>query len=504
MEESQSTKNKRIAKNTIYLYLRTFVVMAISLFTSRVILRALGEIDFGIYNLVGGLVIFFTFINSAMTASTQRFLNYEVGQDNPKSITHIFSTSLMIHIYIAGAIFILAETIGLWFLIEKLNIPADRRTAAFWVYQFTVLTTCLNTIRCPHNASIIAFERMDFFARISILEAVFKLTIAFFVLYSPTDKLILYAALLFVSTVIINLVYKNYCNRNFEEIHFRYKKDSETMKKMLGFSLWSLLGNGSLMASNQGISMMLNMFYSVIVNAALGIANQVNMVASTMVSNFQTAFMPQITKSYANGEVDYLNKLIFTTSRYSFLLLFLIAYPIYLNCDTILTLWLGEYPEYTTGLVRIILLCMVFDALCGPLWMTVHARGNIRNYQIVVSILLLLTLPVCFIAIKSGLSPILAYGTRLVILLAIYLFRVCYIKLSFGLGLRKYIRCTLLPILVIIISGVIISVLLKYFQLNRYLKLIIDVVMAILLITLLGLTKSERVTFIASIRQRLK
>lgn len=335
------------------------------------------------------------------------------------------------------------------------------------------------------------------------MEAVFKLAIAFLVLYSPIGRLTIYAALLLASTLIINLVYRNFCISNFPFIRFRFNRDRTTIKSMLGFSLWSLVGNGSLMISNQGVSMLLNIFYSVIVNAALGIANQVNMVASTMISNFQTAFMPQITKSYAGGEKEYLNKLIFTTSRYSFLLLFVIAYPVFINSGTILKLWLGEFPEYTIGLVRVILLCMVFDALCGPLWMTVHATGNIRNYQIVVSGLLLLTLPTCYLAIISGLSPVLAYSTRLGILLILYIFRVCYVHFTMGLNTKDYLCKTLFPIFSLLIVSFVICQLFWLLDLNCYLRLVIDLLLSVILIVTIGLSRNERMTILTKIKQKL-
>lgn len=492
MEESQSDKSKRIAKNTIYLYIRTFVVMFISLFTSRVILHALGETDFGVYNLVSGVIVFFTFINSAMTSSTQRYLNFEVGQSDPSSITHIFSTSMMIHIFIAVAILVLGETIGLWFVAEKLNIPADKSTAAMWVYQFSILSACINTIRCPYNAAIIAYEKMDFFAKISIVEAVLKLAIAYLIYLTASNRLIIYSALIFLSVLIINIAYRQFCIKNFKTIRFKFRRDKATGKSMLSFSLWSLLGSGAIVASNQGISMMLNIFYNVLVNAALGIAYQVNTVSSTLVSNFQTAFMPQITKSYASGDYEYFHKLIFTTTRYSFLLFYIVSFPIFFNCDTILHFWLGTYPEYTAGLVKVIIISVAFDALSGPLWMSVHAKGNIRNYQIVASLLLLMTLVACYVAIKAGMSPVFAFGSRILLLGVLYLYRVFYLRSQFNVGIRQYLHHALYRILLIIAISVPIAAAIVSVVSNPGIKIVVGLVAVAILSFYIGLTDNER------------
>lgn len=493
MEETQSSRNKRIATNTLYLYVRSFIVMGISLYTSRVILKALGETDFGIYSLVGSAVIFFTFINSAMTSSTQRYLNVAIGKQETSDITKTFSASIIIQFIIVGIFLVLAETIGLWFVTNRLNIPADRENAAFWVYQITVLTTCINTLRSPLNAAIIAHERMDYFAKISIVEAVFKLAISFAILFAPFDRLIFYSLLLLLTNILIMVWCIAFCKKNFQPIRISRPIDNKIIKSMLGFSLWSLLGSGALMASNQGISMLLNVSYNILVNTALGIANQVNTAASTLVSNFQTAFMPQITKSYASNDITYLNKLIFLTSRYSFLLCFFISYPIFINCDAILDFWLSNYPEFTSGMVKVIIICVGFDALSGPLWMAAHAKGNIRNYQITVSLMLLFTLVACYAAVKMGCSPVVAYGSRILVLTVLLVYRLAYAKAATGLNINHYIQSVLYRCVAIIIISVPIALMMEQLSINEFLKIIIDFACASLLILLCGLKSNERV-----------
>ena len=493
MEENQSTRNKRIAKIKLYLYFRTAIVMGISLYTSRVILKALGETDFGIYNLVGSAVVLFTFINSAMTSSTQRYLNVSIGQKIPANITKVFTSSILIHCLIAGIFLLLAETVGLWFVTTKLNIPLERENAALWVYQITILTICLNTIRCPYNATIIAYERMDFFAKISIVEAALKLGISFIILVSPIDRLVFYAMLLLLANLLITVWCKIFCDKTFPAIRITKYTDRATVKSMSGFSMWSLLGSGSLMASNQGINMLLNMSFSVIVNAALGIAYQVNTAASTLVSNFQTAFMPQITKSYAANETSYLNKLIYITSRYSFLLCFVVSYPIFLNCEPILKFWLSSYPEYTVELVKIIIITVVFEALAGPLWMVAHARGNIRNYQVTVSCLLMLILVACYGAVRLGYSPVIAYGSRIPVLVLLYAYRLLYAQKAVGLNLGQYIKKVILRCSFIFFVSLPIAIVITHVHMHALLKIVIDFSCATILILFCGLNSQERV-----------
>lgn len=504
MVESHGTRNKRIAKNTIYLYIRTAIVMLISLYTSRVILKALGATDFGIYNLVGSAVVLFTFINSAMTSSTQRYLNVAIGQGRTANITKVFSSSLVIHLFIAAIFILLAETVGLWFVSTQLNIPAERENAAIWVYQITILTTCLNTIRCPYNAAVIAYERMDYFAKICIVEASLKLGVSYAILVAPVDRLVFYSLLLLLSNLIVTIWIKVFCDRNFHEIRISRSIDRSTIKSMMGFSMWSLLGNGSLMASNQGISMLLNISYNVIVNAALGIAYQVNTAASTLVSNFQTAFMPQITKAYASDETTYLNKLIYTTSRYSFLLCFVVSYPIFINCDAILDFWLSSYPEFTSGLVKVIIICVGLDALSGPLWMAVHAKGDIRNYQITVSILLLLTIVACFIAVKMGYSPIIAFGSRIIVLILLFIYRVLYTRRAIGLDVVQYIKEVILRCGFITFVSLPIAFAMSYVTIHEVGKVFIDLVVAIALILYCGLNSSERTHLASWCMNRIK
>ena len=373
--------SKRMAKNTIILYVRTIVLMCITLYTSRVVLKTLGETDFGVYNVVGGVVVLFAFINNAMSTATQRFLNFELGKGNKRGLSEVFCLSLFVHFFIAILIFILGETFGLWLINQKINIPVDRMYAANIVYQFSLVSCIINVLRIPYNASIIAYEKMSFYGIISILEGIFKLLIVVALLNYDGDKLILYACLILCVTVIIFLIYKFYCNSHFDCTHFHLVWDKKRVKQLISFSSWSLLGSASVVAINQGIGIIFNTFIGVIVNAAIGIANQINAAIYSFVSNFQTAFVPQIIKVYASGLMNEFHLLLRNTARYSFLLLYIISYPVYMECDFILNVWLTDVPDMTLSFTRLIICANLFDAMSGPLWSAVQAIGKIKLYQ---------------------------------------------------------------------------------------------------------------------------
>lgn len=431
--------------------------MLISLYASRVILHGLGNTDFGVYNLVGGIVVLFSFLNTSMTASTQRFINFSLGRKEEGKVTQVFTFAFISHVVISIVIVLLAETIGLWFVTNKLNIPADRHNAAFWVYQISILSTIFSVLRCPFNASIIAYEKMSFFAWISIIEAGLRLGIALMILVLPDHRLIFYAIALCASALIITGVYWQYTYRKLPSIRFKYTKDNSLFKEMLSFSGWSVFGNAANVAMTQGVSIILNIFYGVIVNAAMGIANQINGLAGAFVSNFQTAFMPQISQSYASGDTSYFNNLIFRSSKYSFFLAFVISYPVFFNCDFILDIWLGSYPEYTSALTRVVIICSVIEALNGPLWMAAHARGDIRNYQIIVSLVYFMTAIFCYMLAKIGEPAPIAFSAKIAILGIMFTYRLWYIKKYFTFDLVQFIKNVILRIILVSILGVLIA-----------------------------------------------
>ena len=376
--------NKRIAKNTLLLYFRMLFLMAVSLYTSRVVLNALGVEDFGIYNVVGGVVAMFTVLSGSLSAAISRFITYELGKGNQENLNKIFSSAVTIQLGLAGIIILLVETIGIWFLNVKMNISEVRMEAANWVFQFSILTFAINLVSVPYNASIIAHEKMSAFAYISILEAVGKLTIAYLIGISPIDKLIFYAILMCAVALIVCFTYGNYCKRHFSECTYRFIWDKQLLKQMFGFAGWNFIGTASAVLRDQGGNVVINLFCGPTVNAARGVAFQVNNAVNQFVANFMTALNPQITKSYASGDKEYMMTLIFQGARLSFYMLLLLSLPILVNTHYILELWLKIVPEHTVLFVQLVLIFTMSESISQPLITAMLATGKIRNYQIVV------------------------------------------------------------------------------------------------------------------------
>lgn len=492
---SVSTNNKRIAKNTLMLYFRMFLIMAVGLYTSRIILQALGIEDFGIYNVVGGVVVLFTFVNNAMVASTQRFLNYEIGRNNQEETQKIFSASLSIHIAIAFIFLILAETIGLWFLNTYIKIPNGREIAANWVYQFTIVASIINIIRTPYNAAIIAYERMSFYAYISIIEVILKLLIVYLI-YLFADRLIFYSLLVTVVALIIFGGYYLFCRKNFPMFRYQFEYNRQRFFSIISFSGWSLMGSSANMGAQQGFSILLNLFFGVSTNAALGIANQVNSVIYNFISNFQTAFNPQIVKTFAAHEREDFFNLIYNTSRYSFFLLFALALPITICCSDLLHIWLTEVPEYAIDFCIAMIANSLFDALSGPLWMSVYASGNIRKYQIVISCLLFSTLALAYIVAKLGYNPVMVFWIKPLIGFVIYFYRLHYCHRNLHLSFQRYLKSVVVRCLIIVFVSGVPSYIICTFMGDGIGYLLIKMIAVLFIILLciffIGLTTNEK------------
>ena len=349
----KSENNKRIAKNTLALYARMLFTMAVSLYTSRVVLNTLGVEDYGLYNVVGGFVAMFSFFNAAMASATQRYMNFELGRGDNARLHKVFCTSINIHAIISGVVLLLAETVGLWFVYTKLSIPPERFSAALWVYHASVLASVVMVMSIPYNAAIIAHERMGAFAYISVLEVTLKLLIVYMLVVTDIDKLKLYAVLMLLVQLLIRLIYGRYSGRNFAETHYRRMWDGALFREMTGFAGWNLFGNIAAVAFTQGLNVLLNMFFGPTVNAARGIAVQVQNAIKGFCVNFQTALNPQITKSYASDDMAYMHKLIFTSSKFSYYLLLLLSLPVILETPVILKWWLGIVPGHTVAFVRL-------------------------------------------------------------------------------------------------------------------------------------------------------
>ena len=374
--------NKRLVKNTAYMYLRMAITMFVGLYTSRVVLQVLGVEDYGLYNVIGGIMAMFTFLNNAMVNTTSRFITVRLAKKNLMESTQIFNMAFLIHAFIAIIILVLGETVGLWYLQNKLVIPEGREMAAQWLYQLSVGTCLLSIIGVPFNATIVAHEKMNAFASIQIIDVFLKLAIVIALKFVQQDKLIFYGTLLASISLINFLLYFFYCRRSFTEVKFQYYWDSSVFKEMMGFAGWALVGNFSYLFYTQGLNLMLNAFCGPAVNAARGIAVQVESVVKQFANNVQVSINPQILKTYATNEMQRMHTLICASSRYCYYLLFLISLPVMLEADFLLQLWLGRVPEHTVTFIRLILVVVLLDAFINPMFTANLATGKLKQYYI--------------------------------------------------------------------------------------------------------------------------
>lgn len=492
-----SSNNKRIAKNTLLLYFRMLLTMAVSLYTSRVVLQTLGVEDYGIYNVVGGVVTMFAFVNSAMSNATMRFMTFELGSGNNEKLHRVFCTSMGIHAIISLVILVLAESIGLWFLNTYMVIPDTRMDAAHWVFQLSVLSSIIMVMSVPYNASIIAHEKMSAFAYISVLEVVLRLAIVYMLVIFDIDKLKLYAVLMFCVQLLIRIIYGRYCSKHFVECYYKLIYDKPLFKEMTGFAGWSLFGNLAGVAYTQGVNILLNMFFGPAVNAARAVAVQVQHAIQGFVANFQMALNPQITKTYASGEIEQMHQLVYASGRYSFFLLYFLSLPIIIEINPILSVWLGTVPEYTAGFIRLTLCIMMVDALSNPLITAAQATGRIKVYQAVVGGILLLIVPISYIALKLGGQPEVVFFVHFLIVIIAQIARLIMIRPMIHLSLRKYFMEVIMKIAIVVFISILLPVGFYFlFPQNTMcsfcLVCIICCISVLISVYFLGLYKSER------------
>lgn len=492
----ETNRNQRIAKNTILLYFRMLLLMIVSLYTSRVVLEMLGIEDYGIYNVVGGFVSMFAFLNGAMGASTMRYITYALGTGNSEELSKVFSSSLMTHIIISIIVIVFAETLGLWFIINKLIIPSDHLIAAIVVFETSILSTVLIIMSYPFYADIIAHEKMSAFAYISIFEVFAKLGVVFILLVSHTNRLILYALLLLVVQFIVTTLYSLYCRRHFVEAKFKFDLDCRLLKEMFSFTGWNLWGGLASTLFSQGLNILLNLFFGPAVNAARGIAVQVQSTVNQFSSNFQTAINPQITKTYACGKFKDMFYLIFRSSKFTFLLLLVLTLPLSFDINWILKIWLPQVPEFTNIFIIIMFGTTIIDGISNPLMTAVSATGKVKIYQSIVGGILLLIVPVSYIVLKMGGEPYSVFIVHFSIAIIAFVARLIILKNLISLPLGGFIKNAILPALKVLIIAILFAVPLKVFE-NRHNTSPIITMLIIFTITciisyMLGLSKSEK------------
>ena len=492
-----SESSKRIAKNTAMLYFRMLFTMAVSLYTSRIVLNSLGIEDFGIYNVVGGIVVMFGFLNSAMAAATQRFLTFEMGNGDHSQLKQIFSMSITIHALIAIAILILSESIGLWFLNTQLNIPAARMNAANWVYQFSIFAFIITVLNVPYNATIIAHERMSVYAYVSIIEVLLKLFIVFILVWFGLDKLKLYAVLVFSVSLIILIIYNIYCKQKFEECKYHFIWDRQLFQHMSSFANWNLLGVFAGIAYNQGVNLLLNVFFGPTVNAARGIAYQVQGAVNGFVTNFQVAVNPPITKSYAIGDKQYMYSLVFSSSKYSFYLLLFLSLPVLIETKYILELWLKTVPDYTIIFTRLVLLDILICSLSGSLQTMVQATGKVKKYQLVVSGILLMNLPVSYILLRLGFLPQVTFIVSIFISFLALLGRLIVLKIIENFPVKSFLKDVIWKVIAVFFIAAVFPVFIStqiLFPTKQFFLVLMSSVLSVIgSVYFLGITKSEKI-----------
>lgn len=486
--------NLRLLKNTIAMYGRTLIVMIVSLYSTRLVLKILGVEAYGVYNVVGTIVVLFTFLNGTMAQSVQRFITVEIGAGSKESVNKIFNMSLIVQLAIAVGMLVLCETVGLFVLNKYLNL-GDKLYAANWVFQFSIITACVNIFRVPYESMVVANERMTFFAMASVGDALMKLGILFLIPITSEIKLILYAGLLAAVALAYFVMYVIYCRKMFETCNIRSVWDKDVFRNMMSFSGWNLSGSVTSLATHSVFGVLLNIFYGVVANAALGIMNQMSAAVIQFINNFQTSFRPQIVKACASGEEGYFKKLILTTSKFSYLLIFIPALLLMVNMPLVLKVWLGDFPDYTVAFCRLILVCCMFDALTGAYFCAIAATGRIKRYQLAISASFTLDLIISAVMMIVKVNPeYILYSriaTRGVLNMVIGLEE---LKKLIQFDVSRYHREVTLPLLLLtLLLFVLCEVLMRHFEGWRLLWIsFVGITIPLLVSLRLILSKSER------------
>lgn len=488
--------NARLAKNTMFLYFRMFFIMAVTLYTSRVVLRVLGVEDFGIFNVVAGVVAMFGFLNSSMSATTQRFISFSLGRGDD-NLNKVFSTCVLTHALIALGVLVLVESVGLWFLYNKMIIPEVRMDAAFWVFQFSALSTVVTVMSIPFNADIIAHEKMSAFAYISIVEVCLKLLIVFLLDVGNIDKLVLYGFLLLLVQCGIFLTYMGYCLRHFKESRFRFVYEKKLFSEVFSFAGWNLWGYLASILYTQGLNILLNVFFGPVVNAARGLANQVDGAIRLFASNFQMAINPQIVKTYAAKDLESMHKLVFRSSKFSFFLLLALSLPVMIEAPVILRLWLSTVPDWTASFLRLMLVVVIVDSVANPLMTSAAATGRIKLYQSVLGGIQLLIVPVAYVVLRMGGEPNSVFVVHLCICLIAFAVRLFIVRGMIGLSIKKYLMEVCVKSGVVTVVATVLPLTLYFSMTNSLLSAIVVVFVSLGSVAVsayaIGLTKSERV-----------
>ncbi len=502
----QNNTTKRIAKNTLMLYFRQILIMIVSLYTVRVVLNTLGAEDYGIYNVVAGVVTMFSFLSSSMATASQRYFSFALGQNDSESLKKYFSMSFTIYCLIAFVILILAETVGLWFVTQKLVIPVERQKAAFWIYQASIFSMICTILTAPFMASIIAHEDMNIYAYVSIIEVVLKLGIVFLLPLFAIDKLIFYGSLM-ASVVFINTaIYRTICVKKYVECKFSFFWEKSLFKELVSYTGWNMFGSAVGVFKNQIVNIILNQFFNPVVNAARGIAAQVNSAVNSFAQNFSTAVRPQIIKNYASGEKEKMLQLMFRSCKATFLLMFVFALPLIIEMPYVLKLWLKNVPEYAVLFTILALIDALIDTISYPLMATAQATGKIKLYQAVVGSVLLLNAPIAFVVLKFGAPPYSVFIVSISVTSLAFIVRLCILKKLINFSFWKFIWNVFIPVFCCAGLAFIIPYFVRNMLDSSFIRLCVTVIVSVICVALSGyfvaLSKNERQWIVEIIKSK--
>jgi O-antigen/teichoic acid export membrane protein len=500
--------NKRIAKNTLLLYFRTILTMLVALFTVRIVLDVLGIIDYGIFNVVGGIVTMLGFLSGTMAGASQRFLAFEIGRNDKVRLKKMFSVTLTIYVFIAFVVLIVAETFGLWFVNHKMVIPPDRIEAARWVYHFAVFSFVMTIITIPYQSVIIAREKMNIYALIGIIEVVAKLLIVYLLVLISFDKLKLYAILAFSTTTIITLIYRIYCKKNFEEATFKLSKDWSIFREISSYAGWNMIGSIANIFRTNGVNILLNLFYGPIVNAARGISFQITSAMNNLILNFYMAVRPQITKTYASGDNKYFIKLVFQSSKFSFFLLLLLTMPLIIETHFILELWLRKIPPNVILFTRLMIISLLIETINNQLIAALQASGKIKHYQITISLMLLLILPVSYLLFKFKAPPESTFYVSIGVVLLYFFPQILIVKKVIQFSVKSYFSQVIIPIITVTIISYILPVMIhlsmEYGMFRFFVVSLSGLLFSSVTIYTFGISQNERNMIKSYINKKIK
>lgn len=506
--DNHATSNRRIAKNTVFLYLRMLLLMAVSFYTTRVVLNTLGDVDYGVYNVVGGIVGFISFINGSMSLASNRFLAYAIGKNDSVLLSRTFSMAVMLHGLIGITIVIIAETAGIWYFYNYLNIPEETYYAAMWVYQLSIVGMFLSIMMVPLTSLVIAHERMSAFAAVSLVEGGLKLAVAFLLTAIMANKLILYACLMLSVTVVTGIVWLAYCVVRFHDIHIRIKWHQQLFKEMYSFVGWQFTGAFSWILRTQGVNLVLNYFFGPVLNTARTISVQVNSGVFALVQNFQMAVNPQLVKSYAQDNVAGMHDLLISSSKYSFFLLYIVALPVLCQTQPILRIWLNTIPDYTVIFVQLALISVLIETLSGTMSHAALATGNIKLYQPVISGIVLLEVFLVYAGYRIGFPPQFMFYVAIFLNFIAFIARLSILRHLIRLKWKKYIRHVTMPIISVVSVSVPLSVVVcKLMTTGSILNMLTLIILVFLIASasafIVGMSSHERIAIFNVIKRKV-